>query len=230
MVKTVGFIGIVAVIAVALNLQFFKTLLFGNSQPQTEQSALTDSPQRSGKAQTVAFNTLDATDEPAPNTVQYAEGYSEKDFGAAYQHPAEMFPEVANAQPEGVWETLLELKYDFKFDERIDDIVYIPLFTPKIRALNGKEIEVKGFILPHDITKMAKTADNKGDMFIFSAFPAATCFYCGGAGPESIMEVFPKKPIAYSKQMVTIKGRLELNEKDYLRATYILRDARLAGN
>lgn len=160
-------------------------------------------------------------------TVSYAEGYSDKDFGDTY----EMFPDDVDAdakpQTDGLWEVFLKLTYEIKFDERIDDIAYIPKFTPEIRKYEGKEIELKGYILPHDLTKTAKGMTGKGEMFMFSAFPAATCFFCGAAGPESVMEVFPKKPIPYSKHVVKIKGRLELNDKDFLRMSYIIKDARL---
>lgn len=159
--------------------------------------------------------------------VSYAEGYSEKDFGDTY----EMFPADVDAdakpQTDGLWEVFLKLTYEIKFDERIDDIAYIPKFTPEIKKYEGKEIEIKGYILPHDLTKTAKGMNGKGEMFMFSAFPAATCFFCGAAGPESVMEVFPKKPIPYSKYPVKIKGRLELNDKDFLRMSYIIKDARL---
>jgi hypothetical protein len=62
---------------------------------------------------------------------------------------------------------------------------------------------------------------------MLSAFPTATCFFCKGAGPESVMEVYPSKPIPFSKNAVTIKGKLELNELDYLKMAYILKNAQI---
>jgi hypothetical protein len=41
------------------------------------------------------------------------------------------------------------------------------------------------------------------------------------------MEVYPSKPIPFSKNAVTIKGKLELNELDYLKMAYILKNAQI---
>jgi hypothetical protein len=60
---------------------------------------------------------------------------------------------------------------------------------------------------------------------MLSAYPTAACFFCKGAGPESVMEVYPKKPIPYSKNAVKIRGRLELNDSDYMKMAYLLKDA-----
>ncbi len=172
-----------------------------------------------------------ATSEEDSFTTQYAEGYDASKFGSAFDDPSEGITKAElQAPPEGTWKTLLKLTFDVKYDERIDDIVFQPIFTTDIRALEGKEIVLKGYILPHDITQMGgnpSKGKNDGSMFIFSAFPAATCFYCGGAGPESVVEVLPSKAIPYSKNLVSIKGKLTLNETDFLRLSYRLTNARL---
>lgn len=156
----------------------------------------------------------------------YAEGYSAESFGEAFDDPLEGVTKAELEQePEGIWKTLLKLPMEVKYDDRIDDIVFAPKFTPEIRKYEGKEIEIKGYILPHDITKL-NPKDN-GSMFIFSAYPAATCFFCGGAGPESVMEVYPSQAIPFQKTVVTLKGKLELNETDYLKLAYKLTNAKL---
>jgi hypothetical protein len=170
-------------------------------------------------------------DKAEAKTVQYAEGYDAKSFGKAFEDPLEGTTTAElQKQPEGVWKTLLRLTFDIKYDERVDDIVFKPMFTADIRKLENKEITIQGYILPHDITKMGggKGSPNDGSMFIFSAYPAATCFYCGGAGPESVIEVYPSAAIPFSKQLVTIKGKLELNETDFLQLAYKLKNAKLA--
>lgn len=160
------------------------------------------------------------------DVAEYAEGYSAESFGAAFDDPLEgVTKEELQQEPEGLWKILLKLPMEVKFDDRIDDIVFAPKFTPEIKKYQGKEIEIKGYILPHDITKL-NPKDN-GAMFIFSAFPAATCFFCGGAGPESVMEVYPSQPIAFQKTAVTLKGTLELNATDYLKLAYKLTNAKL---
>lgn len=54
----------------------------------------------------------------------------------------------------------------------------------------------------------------------------ASCFFCGGAGPETIIEViFKKKPPFKTDQIVEITGILELNADDVDHCNYILKEA-----
>jgi hypothetical protein len=53
------------------------------------------------------------------------------------------------------------------------------------------------------------------------------CFFCGGAGPETVMEVISKEPIKYTTEAITIKGKLDLNANDINRLMYGLKDAEL---
>jgi hypothetical protein len=53
------------------------------------------------------------------------------------------------------------------------------------------------------------------------------CFFCGNAGPETVMEVFSKDKVKYTTDLITIKGTLSLNDSDAMRLMYILKDARL---
>ena len=82
--------------------------------------------------------------------------------------------------------------------------VDVPVFSEEVKALDGKEITIRGYIIPVEGYKSHKE-------FVFSAYPYNMCFFCGGAGPESVMEVFSKKPVASSKKMVKLKGTLRVN-------------------
>ena len=53
------------------------------------------------------------------------------------------------------------------------------------------------------------------------------CFFCGGAGPETVMEVVAKEEIEYSAEAVVIKGKLELNDSDINRLMFAMSDATL---
>ena len=162
----------------------------------------------------------------------YAAGYSEADFGEAFTSPNEgKFVVEAEMQPTGVWEDLLKLKFKISFDEEVDDVVFKPKFTELIRSYEGQVIEVEGFIIPHNIAADAMgDLDDQGDKFMFSAFPLASCFFCGGAGSESVMEAFPKDPINYTTQKITVRGRLKLNDKDLMKLPYILENVTLVMN
>lgn len=96
----------------------------------------------------------------------------------------------------------------------------VPVFSEDVQKLEGKEVTVKGYIIPVEGYKGHKE-------FIFSAYPYAMCFFCGGAGPETVMEVVAKEPIQYTAEAITLKGKLSLNADDINRLLYALSDVEL---
>jgi hypothetical protein len=51
-------------------------------------------------------------------------------------------------------------------------------YHESILSLQGKEVYITGYVLP---------VDNKGEIYALSAYPFSSCFFCGGAGPETVM-------------------------------------------
>lgn len=200
MIKILGFVVILCGVLFVLQPQLFKS---------NEKEDLNE----------VNFDTRNV------ESAEYAEGYSEEDFGEAFDAPSDKFPVAKEVKPGGPWEDLLELKFNIHFNEEVDDVVFEPKFTPKIKAYEGKVIEVEGFIIAHDIVAKAMGSNKSdGQSFMFSAYPMASCFFCGNAGAESAMEVTPKKPINYTDKKIKLRGRLEFNTKDYLQLPYLLKD------
>ncbi len=119
-----------------------------------------------------------------------------------------------------MWKTLAKITFTKQYDELMGFKVDVPVFSEDIRALEGKEVTIRGYIIPVEGYKSHKE-------FIFSAYPYNMCFFCGGAGPETVMEVFASEPVEYSAEQVTLKGKLELNATDINRLMYALNDARL---
>jgi hypothetical protein len=117
-----------------------------------------------------------------------------------------------------LWQTLGKITYKKVLDESLGFKVDVPIFSEEIKVLEGKTVEVKGYIIPVEGYKNHKE-------FVFSAFPYSMCFFCGGAGPETVMEVFSQEPIKYSAESITIKGKLSLNDSDINRLIYSLSDA-----
>ncbi len=118
-----------------------------------------------------------------------------------------------------IWKKLGKLTYKKQYDELMGFKVDVPVFGPEIKALAGKEITVKGYIIPTNGYKSHKE-------FVFSAFPYNMCFFCGGAGPETVMEVYATEPIEYVTEPVVIRGILQLNDKDINRLMFALVKAR----
>lgn len=118
---------------------------------------------------------------------------------------------------DSVWKKLSKITYKQEYNELFGFKVDIPVFSEQIKKMEGMEIEVKGYIIPIEGYKSHKE-------FMFSAFPYNMCFFCGGAGPETVMEVAALEPIEYSAEQIRIKGKLVLNDDDINRMMYILED------
>jgi hypothetical protein len=89
--------------------------------------------------------------------------------------------------------------------------------SPVVRSLEGKEIEIDGFIIP----LTGKLAQNH---FMLSKFSEKMCFFCGKAGPETAMQVFLKenKKQKYTEEKIKVKGILRINENDSSGLLYTL--------
>jgi len=124
------------------------------------------------------------------------------------------------AQKSSIWKTLSKITYKQEYNELFGFKVDIPIFSEQIKSLENSEVKVKGYIIPIEGYKSHKE-------FMFSAFPYNMCFFCGGAGPETVMEVEAIEPIEYSAEQVVIKGKLILNADDINRMMYILKDVEL---
>ena len=121
---------------------------------------------------------------------------------------------------ESLWKTLAKITYKKEYDEFLGFKIDKPVFSDEIKALDGKEVTVKGFIIPVEGYKSHKE-------FIFSAFPYSMCFFCGGAGPESVMEVVSSEAVAYTAESIVLKGKLKLNSSDVNKLMYALTEARV---
>lgn len=124
------------------------------------------------------------------------------------------------AQDDNLWQSLADLTFKKEYDEMLGFKVDVPVFSETLKELEGKEVTIKGYIIPVEGYKSHTE-------FVFSAYPYNMCFFCGGAGPETVMEVYAIEAIKYTAEPVTIKGKLELNDSDINRLIYALNDATL---
>ncbi|UCS93474.1 hypothetical protein KZP23_00050 [Echinicola marina] len=124
-----------------------------------------------------------------------------------------------HAQSEkSVWKDLSEVTYEIGEDEYGE--LYLPVFSDKIKSLEGKEVAAEGYIIPFE-------GMFKPEHIILSSLPIAECYFCGSGGPETVMEVMLSTPIEYTSKRVKVKGTLKLNKKDPEKLMYILTDAEL---
>lgn len=116
------------------------------------------------------------------------------------------------------WKTLGDVKFEKKWDEQEGMYVLYPSFGNSVKNLEGKEIRISGYVIPVDYNE---------NFYVLSAFPYSSCFFCGGAGPESVMSLkFKKKDERFKTDTrIEVTGTLELNSSDIYEMNYILRDA-----
>lgn len=124
----------------------------------------------------------------------------------------------ATAKKENTWKTLAKITYIKEYDEIMGFKIDKPVFSDKVKELAEQEVTVKGYIIPVEGYKSHTE-------FIFSAYPYNMCFFCGGAGPETVMEVLSLEPVKYTAEQVVLKGKLVLNSDDINRLMYLLEDA-----
>ena len=118
------------------------------------------------------------------------------------------------------WEVLKDVEFEDVWSEEFQAYYMVPKFGKKIGALDGKNIQIRGFVIPVDIVQ---------DYYVLSANPYSSCFFCGQAGPESVMDVQLVKKYEGLRmdQVITFKGKLRLNVDDIYQLNYILEDAEI---
>ncbi len=121
---------------------------------------------------------------------------------------------------DSTWKTLSKISFTKKYDDLLGFKVDVPVFASEVKKLDGKEITLRGYIIPVE-------GYRSHTEFIFSAFPYNMCFFCGGAGPETVMEVKSVTPVKYTTEPITLKGILHLNDSDVNRLMYGLEQAKL---
>jgi hypothetical protein len=118
------------------------------------------------------------------------------------------------------WKMLGDVTFFEKYNKEYDFNVLYPKFGKTVKELEGKEIVIEGYAIPVE--------ELGADILVLSALPYSQCFFCGGAGPESVMDIKSKKKIKFKvDKKLKLKGRLKLNETDLSQLNYILENAEL---
>ena len=124
-----------------------------------------------------------------------------------------MVSATVSAQSLVSWDTFAQVTFHKQYSETFGFEVNVkpPEFAPKLLAYQGKEILVKGYVIPVDVEL---------GMYMVSANAFANCFFCGNAGPETVVEIFPasKLPRFSTDQIVTFKGILQINKEGEMNA------------
>ena len=113
------------------------------------------------------------------------------------------------------WKLLGMIKFVKKADKEYGEVMY-PVISPLLKQKNKKRIAMTGFIVPIDNVSFALSKN------VF-----ASCFFCGAAGPETIMGIKFRgaTPKLKTDQYVTLEGNFRINENDVEDWIYHIEDA-----
>src|SRR6202521_1800591 len=129
----------------------------------------------------------DAT--PADGTPPAAAGSS----GSGFQ----ILPELKGVVS---WKTLGQVE-EVKVNQRM-----VPKFSTEITALDSKEVQLQGFMMPLE-------AGKKHRRFLLSA-NVPSCPFCLPGGAESLIEVLCKDAIAFKMEPIVISGKFSVLKDD----------------
>tara|TARA_R110002050_G_scaffold162357_3_gene292246 strand:+ start:4899 stop:5345 length:447 start_codon:yes stop_codon:yes gene_type:complete len=117
------------------------------------------------------------------------------------------------------WKILAKVDFVDKYFPDFEAWYLIPKFHEEVKVLDQKPIIIKGYIIPMDV---------EGGEYALSAYPFSACFFCGGAGPESVikLELAEKTERFQTDDIITFSGTLELNDSDVDNFNYILKNCR----
>ena len=124
----------------------------------------------------------------------------------------------ADGIEELTWKQLTDVEFKDVYVEELDAYYWKPTFGENVKALAGREVYITGYIIPVDYDE---------NFYVLSRYPFANCFFCGGAGPESVVDLrFKNENRMYeTDERLTFRGKLALNADDVYQMNYILEGA-----
>lgn len=152
-------------------------------------------------------NSLENSSPKEVQTAGFVPGFSESTL---FQKKSFVVADTLN------WKLLGAIKFVKKAHKDYPEGVMFPIINSTLKAKNKKKIAMSGFIVPIDNTTYALSKN------VF-----ASCFFCGQAGPETIMGVKFKgsTPKLKTDQYVTLEGNFRVNENDIEDWIYHIEDA-----
>jgi hypothetical protein len=124
--------------------------------------------------------------------------------------------EISETSQELTWRALEDVEFKDVYVEELYAYYWKPTFGDGVTGLEGKDVYITGYMIPVDLDE---------DFYVLSRYPFANCFFCGGAGPESVVDLrFPgkSKRVYQTDERLTFKGTFRLNADDVYQMNYIL--------
>ena len=134
-----------------------------------------------------------------------------------YQQNEISEPKTTSEPSVDYWKIFARIKKERKYIEEASAYYRIPVFTPELLDLSGKEVVLSGYFLPYS---------RLDSVIIVSRYPNSSCFYCGLAGIESVamVELGRKDPQYRTDQRMIVRGKLMLNNTNIDKLAFVLED------
>lgn len=117
------------------------------------------------------------------------------------------------------WEILADVSFVSDYSESFGIDILTATFGEMVRSLEGEEVILAGYMIP---------LDAMGTSYVLSRNPNASCFFCGGAGPETVVSLQMKPEFIKryrTDDHLTFKGVLRLHESNERQMNYVLEAA-----
>lgn len=106
------------------------------------------------------------------------------------------------AQQPITWDLLSQVDVAYQQDTIHNTWQMLPTYSEALLQQDQADIQISGYVIPTDLT---------GGTYVLSAFPFSSCFFCGGAGPESVIELQLAHSESFSTdQFATFTGKIRL--------------------
>ena len=113
------------------------------------------------------------------------------------------------AQHNVSWDQLADVTWSETYVDSLGYNQITGTFGQEVQNLDGKEITISGYVIP---------LDGMGLSYALSKSSFASCFFCGQAGPETVMDlnVTPRsiKPHRQKETLLTFRGILKVRESN----------------
>ena len=127
-----------------------------------------------------------------------------------------LYSGICLGQKKITWNNLSHVNFKEKYFSKYDQYFLYPNFDEALKSIEGERVEITGYFL--------NISPNEG-LYILSKNPMVSCFFCGGGGPQTAIELhFQTEPDFKTDDIVTVKGKLKLNSEDVDYLNFILND------
>jgi len=123
-----------------------------------------------------------------------------------------------SAQTKGSWDLFEKATFQDKYIEEYFSYATLLVEDEYSRNLDGQKLTLGGHYIP--------VMDE--EVIILSKYAYANCFFCGGAGLESVVEVRMKEEMPRKFELdekLTFTGKLRINTTEWEFVSFILEDA-----